>query len=177
MNKKYDIIYMDPPWRYGSRLQTGSGRQKDLSEEYPTMSDDELKALDIKNITNKDSLIYMWVTNPFIAVAIDIANHWGFKYRSVAFIWDKQRVTPGSYTMSQAEVCLVFKKRGGNIPKPRGSRNERQFLSQIRREHSRKPDEIRETIERMHPTQSKLEMFARTTKQGWDVFGNETDKF
>jgi N6-adenosine-specific RNA methylase IME4 len=177
MSKKYDIIYMDPPWQYSSRLQTGSGRQKDLSEEYPTMSNNELKEMDIQSITNKDSLIYMWATNPFMAGAIDIARHWGFDFCTVGFVWDKQMVNPGSYTMGQAELCLVFKKKKGKIPQPRGTRNEKQFLSQKRRQHSRKPDEIRDAIERMHPTQSKLEMFARVSSEGWDVWGNETNKF
>jgi N6-adenosine-specific RNA methylase IME4 len=77
--------------------------------------------------------------------------------------------------MSQVELCLIFKK--GRIPKPRGSRNIRQFLSETRREHSRKPEEVRQRINEMFPTQSKLEMFARTTTEGWDVWGNETDKF
>lgn len=174
--KKYDIIYMDPPWRYGSRLQSGS-RQKDLTEEYPTMSNRELKQLPINQLTNKDSLIYMWVTSPFLAAGIEIAEYWGFEYKTVAFVWDKQKFNPGSYTLGATEQVLVFKKKGGKIPKPRGTRNERQFLSEQRREHSRKPNEIRNRIERMHPTQSKLEMFARTSTEGWDVWGNETDKF
>ena len=178
MSKKYDIIYMDPPWRYNSRLQTGPiGRQKDLSEEYPTMSNNELKEMDIQSITNKDSLIYMWAANPFIAGAIDIAEHWGFEFKTVSFVWDKQMVNPGSYTMGQAELCLVFKKKGGKIPQPRGARNIKQFISQKRREHSRKPDEVRTRIEAMHPTQTKLEMFARVSMPGWDVWGNEVDKF
>ena len=82
-----------------------------------------------------------------------------------------------SYTMGATEQVLVFKKKGGKIPQPRGARNIRQFISQKRREHSRKPDDVRTRIEQMHPTQSKLEMFARTTPEGWDVWGNETNKF
>jgi len=174
--KTYDIIYMDPPWRYNSKLQSGS-RQQDLTEQYPTMSNHELKQLPINELTNKDSLIYMWVTSPFLAAGIEIAEHWGFEYKTVAFVWDKQMFNPGSYTVGATEQVLVFKKKGGKIPKPRGTRNERQFLSEKRRQHSRKPDEIRHRIERMHPTQSRLEMFARTSTQGWDVWGNETNKF
>jgi N6-adenosine-specific RNA methylase IME4 len=70
-------------------------------------------------------------------------------------------------------VCLVGKR--GKIPTPRGSRKERQFLSELRREHSQKPDEIRNRIEKMFPTQKKLEMFARTATPGWSVFGNEVE--
>jgi len=178
MNKTYDIIYMDPPWRYGKALPNGSGKQVNLEEYYyPTMSISELKDMPIKDITNKDSLIYMWVTSPFVRIGIDIAEHWGFEYSTIAFVWDKQVALMGSYTMGATEQVIVFKKKGGKIPQPRGARNIRQFISEKRREHSRKPDDVRRRIELMHPTQSKLEMFARTSPEGWDVWGNETDKF
>ena len=179
IEKKYDIIYMDPPWKYSSKaVKTRSGRQQSLEgDHYPTMSIKELKELQVNELTNKDSLIYMWVTSPFVALGIDIAKHWGFDYSTVAFIWDKTIALMGSYTMGATEQVLVFKKKGGKIPQPRGARNIRQFISQKRREHSRKPDDVRTRIEQMHPTQSKLEMFARTTPEGWDVWGNETNKF
>jgi N6-adenosine-specific RNA methylase IME4 len=93
----------------------------------------------------------------------------------VAFVWHKGKTNPGFYTMSETELCLVFKR--GKIPTPRGSRNERQFLYETRREHSRKPEEIRKRIERMFPSQSKYEMFARTQTPGWDTFGNQTNTF
>ena len=178
MSKTYDIIYMDPPWKYGQTVRTGSGRQQSLEgDHYPTMSIKELKDLPVKDLTNQDSLIYMWVTSPFVAIGIDIAEHWGFDFKTIAFVWDKTIALRGSYTMGATEQVLVFKKKGGKIPQPRGIRNARQFLSERKREHSRKPDEIRRRIEQMHPTQSKLEMFARTQSPGWDVWGNETDKF
>lgn len=116
----------------------------------------------------------MWTSSPHLPEAIDLGTHWGFKYVTVAFCWDKKIINPGYYTLSQVELCLVFKK--GKIPTPRGARNVRQFLSERRREHSRKPDEIKDRIERMHPEQTKLEMFARDTSPGWDSWGNETDK-
>ena len=119
----------------------------------------------------------MWISSPHLQIAIELGNHWGFDYTTIAFVWDKQRPNPGFYTMSQVELCLVFKKKGGTIPQPRGTRNTMQFLSEMKREHSRKPDEIRRRIEAMHPTQTKLEMFARISSPEWDVYGNETSKF
>jgi N6-adenosine-specific RNA methylase IME4 len=76
---------------------------------------------------------------------------------------------PGKYTMSYCEMCLVFKR--GKIPTPRGSRNEKQLHSIPRNKHSQKPNEIRKAIERMFPTQSKIELFAREKPNGWDVWG------
>ena len=174
VDKKYDIIYMDPPWRYNSKQMSGGSK---IEDHYPTMSMQELKDLPVNELTNKDSLIYMWVTNPFVSEGIDLAREWGFQFRTIAFIWDKQSYTPGFYTGASCEVCLVFKKKGGKIPQPRGSRKEWQFISEKKREHSRKPDEVRTRIEAMHPEQSKLEMFARTAPEGWDVWGNETNKY
>ena len=73
--------------------------------------------------------------------------------------------------MSQVEICLLFKK--GRIPKPRGKRNIRQFISSCREKHSKKPDEIRDRIVEMFPSQSKIELFARDTYEGWDKWGDE----
>ena len=69
------------------------------------------------------------------------------------------------------EIPLVSIK--GKIPQPRGSRKERQFLSELRTKHSKKPDEIRKRIERMFPKQTKIELFARQRYDGWDAWGNE----
>jgi len=177
--KTYDIIYMDPPWWYQGQTQTGNDKKPSSSaqDHYPTMKDAELRELDVAGLANKDSLIYMWTSSPHLKQAIELGEHWGFDYKTIAFVWDKVKVNPGFYTLSQVEVCLVFKKKGGKIPQPRGVRNARQFLSELRREHSRKPDEVRSRIEEMHPEQTKLEMFARTSPEGWDTWGNETNKF
>lgn len=176
-NKLYDIIYMDPPWWYQgqSQVTTGNKITSNVEKHYPSMRDTELKALPVYDMLNKDALVFMWVGSPILQRAMDIALHWGLQYATIGFCWDKVRVNPGFYTMSQVELCLIFKK--GRIPKPRGKRNVLQFLSEKRREHSRKPDSIRDRINEMFPTQSKLEMFARTTTDGWDVWGNEIDKY
>jgi N6-adenosine-specific RNA methylase IME4 len=88
-------------------------------------------------------------------------------------VWDKQKVNPGFYTMSQVELCLIGKR--GKIPKPRGARNIRQMVSVMRQKHSAKPEEVRKRIEEMFPEQTKLEMFAREAPEGWDVHGNEIE--
>ena len=169
--KKYDIIYTDPPWDYGGN-KTCSG--SNANNFYPTMTIKQLMN-DIEVPAAENCLMFMWTSSPHMAEAIEVAKAWGFSYSTVGFVWDKQKPNVGYYTMSQVELCLIFKK--GKIPLPRGSRGVRQFLSEAKREHSRKPAEIRRRIEEMFPTQTKLEMFARTSAPGWDVMGNETDKF
>ncbi len=179
---KYDIIYADPPWDYGGKMQFDKSGKKDINQnwesnifisaanfQYPTLKTKELAKIPISEIASDDSLLFMWVTNPHLAQGIELGTAWGFDFRTVAFIWDKMVHNPGQYTMSYCEMCLVFKR--GKIPTPRGTRNEKQLHSIPRGKHSEKPDEIRKAIERMFPTQSKIELFARIKPDAWDVWG------
>ncbi|MCL1946131.1 MAG: MT-A70 family methyltransferase [Chitinivibrionia bacterium] len=181
-DKKYDIIYADPPWDYGGKMQFDRSARKDVNVDwqnnifisaanfkYPTLKISELKKIPVYEITKDDSLLFMWVTNPHLAQGIELGQAWGFEYKTVAFIWDKMSHNPGQYTMSYCELCLVFKK--GRIPTPRGSRNEKQLISQPRNKHSEKPIEVLKSIERMFPTQDKIELFARNKPENWDVWG------
>lgn len=166
--KQYDIILADPPWHYNSILSSGSHAKA----HYPTIKTSDLKSLPVASIAAKDCLLFLWATGPILDEAIELGEAWGFKWATIGFIWDKQRINPGFYTLSQCEMCLIFKR--GRIPKPRGARNIRQFLSVRCGEHSAKPDEIRHRIEAMFPQQSKLELFARWEGNAdWDVWGNE----
>lgn len=88
----------------------------------------------------------MWTTNPHLKQAIELGEHWGFEYKTVAFIWDKQSHNPGQYTLSNCELCLVFKKE--KIPQPRGVRNIQQLLSIKRTNRSTNPPIIRSYIEK-----------------------------
>jgi N6-adenosine-specific RNA methylase IME4 len=177
MAKTYDIIYADPPWDYAGQTQHGGAGSPDSGgalKHYPTMTLQEM--IDQIVVPAEDnSLLYMWTSSPHLDQAIQLGVGWGFKYATVAFVWHKGKTNPGFYTMSQCELCLVFKR--GKIPTPRGSRNERQFLQETRTVHSKKPDEIRRRIERMHPQQTRYEMFARQVTPGWDCEGNQTNTF
>lgn len=173
MVKKFQIIYADPPWQYksGVCLAKKSILNGKLNTHYDTLDFKDLKDLPIKNITDNDCLLFLWVVSPMLDDCIDVLKSWGFKYSTIGFIWYKQKTNPGSYTMSECEICLIGKK--GKIPQPRGERNVRQFLSEMRTKHSCKPKEIRNRIEKMFPTQDKIELFAREKVNGWDVWGNE----
>lgn len=171
----YDIIYADPPWSYGQEQLGGSSADK----HYPTMSLAELAEMApyIQSISNKDCLLFMWVSGPFLDAAIDLGRKWDFDYKQMAFVWDKVNGNPGFYTFTQVEPCLVFKRKGGKIPPMnKGARKTRQLVVEKKREHSRKPDGIRDSIDRMF-SGPKIELFARVTSPGWDVMGNQTTKF
>lgn len=180
--KKYDIIYADPPWDYGGKMQFDKSGKKDVNVnwennifisaanfKYPTMKTKEMMKIPIHEITKDDCLLFMWVTNPHLAQAIDLGKAWGFDYKTVAFVWDKMNHNPGQYTLSYCELCLVFKK--GKIPQPRGARNIKQLVRVPRGEHSQKPIEVLKNIEEMFPTQERIELFARHKPDKWDVWG------
>ena len=172
----YSIIYADPCWDYGGRTQHTSGEFKEgksAVDHYDTMKLDDLKKLKVQDITEPDALLFLWTSSPHLAQALELMKAWGFQYKTIAFVWDKQKTNPSYYTLSQVEVCLVGKR--GKIPTPRGSRKERQFLSEMRGVHSKKPDEVRNRITRMFPTQRKVELFARSAAVGWSVWGNEVE--
>ena len=173
---KYSVLYADPPWDYNGHTQHTSGAFKEgmsAIDHYNTMTLEELKQLNVKDKTEKDAVLFLWTSSPHLPQAIELMKAWGFEYKTIAFVWDKQKTNPGYYTLSQVEICLVGKR--GKFPTPRGSRKERQFLSELRGRHSKKPDEIRNRITRMFPTQKKLEMFARQASDGWDVWGNQVE--
>ena len=174
--KKYQIIYADPPWDYkGQKQHTGKGGKDSggAIKHYSCMKLPALKRLPIQQLADDDCLMFMWVTNPHLDQGVELLKAWGFQYATVAFVWDKQRVNPGFYTMSQCELCLVGKK--GKIPRPRGARNIRQMVSSLRGKHSAKPAEVRGRIEMMFPSQDKVELFARNITPGWDCWGDEID--
>jgi N6-adenosine-specific RNA methylase IME4 len=180
--ERYGIIYADPPWDYGGKMQfdktstTSDAMDWDrnifissATFKYPTLKTSQLKKIPLLEIAEDDCLLFMWVTNPHLAQGIELGQAWGFEYRTVAFVWDKMVHNPGKYTMSYCEICLVFKR--GRIPSPRGTRNEKQLVRSPRGDHSVKPNEVREAIERMFPTQKKIELFARHKPENWDVWG------
>ena len=180
--KRYDIIYADPPWDYGGKMQfdksSKSAAEIDLGKKifisaanfkYPTVKTKDLKKIPIDEIANDDCLLFMWVTNPHLAQGIELGNAWGFEYKTVAFVRNKMVHNPGQYTMSYCELCLVFKR--GRIPRPRGARNIKQLVEEKRTKHSKKPKVILENIDKMFPSQSKIELFAREKPEGWDVWG------
>ena len=182
--EKYDVIYADPPWDYGGKMQYDKSSIKSeninftrnvfisaANFKYPTLKLGDLIELDVNSIAADNSLLFMWTTGPQLENSIKLGTAWGFEYKTVAFVWDKQVHNPGRYTLSQTEFVLAFKK--GLFPTPRGARNIRQLVSIHRGEHSVKPELVIDGITKMFPTQKKIELFARRNFIGWDNWGLE----
>lgn len=180
----YDIIYADPPWHYGGKMQYDKSSiktenvnfEKDIfisaaDFKYPTLKLEDLKQLNINAIAADDCILFMWTTGPQFANSIELGIAWGFEYKTVAFVWDKQVHNPGRYTLSQTEFVIAFKK--GRFPSPRGARNIRQLVSSHREKHSEKPEIVIDGITKMFPQQKKIELFARKCHEGWESWGLE----
>ena len=183
---KFDIIYADPPWHYNGKLQfdkSSTDRENlDTSKnlfisasqfKYPTLKTEKMKKIPIQKIAADDSLLFMWTSSPHLSQAIELGTAWGFDYRTVAFVWDKMAHNPGKYTLSNCELCLVFKH--GRIPTPRGARNIQQLIRAPRRLHSEKPKEVTDAITEMFPHHKKIELFAREKVRGWKNWGLHLD--
>lgn len=177
--KKYQVIYMDPPYRFSQGINKRSiikhkfGTNEELSLQYPTMSDREIINLPIQKIADPEGcVLFLWTTDAHLEIAIKAINNWGFKYKTIAFTWNKTRGFMGKWTVKQCEICLLATL--GTPHKLVRSFKERSYLEEPKGKHSQKPKEIRKRITRMFgPEIRKIELFARKRYRGWDAWGNE----
>ncbi len=174
-DKKYQIIYANPPWDFNFRQRNG------LSDEaknklYDTMPGDDICKLPIKDLTDDDCILFLWVMNSELPLALKVIESWGFTYKTVVFTWVKTTKNTyhfggGNWTRSNPELCLLATK--GHIS--RQSASIRNLVISPLREHSRKPDEIRDYIFSLVGNLPRIELFARQEHAGWDVLGDEID--
>ena len=171
--KKYSIIYADPPWRY--EMKKGQGVAEN---HYSTMGIEEICSLPVQEICEKDCVLFLWVTFPQLPEAFKVIKAWGFYYKTVAFVWIKQNKSGNGYffglgywTRSNAEICLLAVK---GKPK-RVSKKVFQLIVSPLQEHSRKPAEARDRIVKLMGDLPRIELFARQRSPGWDVWGNEVE--
>lgn len=176
-SKKYQIIYADPPWSFNFKKRKGLSHSA-KERLYSTMHDDEIGCLPVNEMADKDCILFLWVMNSKLPVALKCIQSWGFEYKTVAFTWVKTTKNTyhfggGNWTRSNPELC-VLATRGK--PK-RISRSVRNLCISPLREHSRKPDEIRESIVELVGDLPRIELFARQKTDGWDVWGDDVQHF
>lgn len=174
--KKYQIIYADPPWKYKVYSKKGEGRSAE--NHYSTMSMEDIGNMPVGKLADKNCVLFLWLTFPTMKEALEILDKWGFKYKTVAFVWIKQnKKSPslfmglGFWTRANAEICILATK--GN-PKRESKKVHQVIVSPIR-EHSRKPDETRDRIVELMGDLPRIELFARQKVDGWDSWGNEIE--
>jgi len=169
-NKKYQIIYADPPWKY-YKDQEYFGQ--DAERHYPTMTEEELADLPIKGLADDNCVLYLWTTAPKLNRAFEIINAWGFDYKT-CMIWDKVKHNMGFYASIRHEI-LIIAGRGSSAPTDKSAANQTDSVYvEERTEHSKKPEYFYGMIERLHPEKkNKIELFARNKRDDWDCWGNE----
>lgn len=180
--KKYQVIYADPPWSYSRAVQHGAvGKRKSgwhkLNEKYSTMPLPDIYKLSVSKISDKNCILFLWVTFPHLEHGLKVIESWGFTYKTLGFSWiktyksGKPKFGIGYYTKSNCEVCLIGTK--GKPPKV-SDKVSSVIISQIEG-HSKKPDEARDKIVQLCGDISRIELFARQKTPGWDVWGNEVE--
>lgn len=157
----FQVVVADPPWQY----DTGS------SLPYPTMPLDDIKAVPVREIADENAILWLWTTNAHLPVAFDVVTAWGFEYKAL-LTWVKDRMGTGEWLRGQTEHCMLA-ARGKPVFL---HENHSTVLEAARREHSRKPEEFYTIVEATCPG-SKVELFARQPRDGWQAFGNDIQKF
>lgn len=169
-NKKYNIIYADPPWRYWE------GGDKNQSKHYLTMPIEDICKIPVSNIADENCVLFLWVTYPILPDVFRVIESWGFDYSTCGFCWvkrNKQADSPffgcGAWTRANSELCLIATK--GSVMRLDATIS--QVIESPIEEHSKKPDIVRELITKLVGELPRIELFSRQQVAGWDVWGNE----
>ena len=173
-DKKYNIIYADPPWNYKVWSAKGTGRSAE--QHYSTMTLKDIQDMPIQDIADDNCILFMWVTYPLLEDSFKVLKSWGFTYKTVAFTWVKKNKKAdswfwglGHWTRANAEICILATQ--GKIK--RQSASVHQIIDERIQEHSKKPDIVRDKIVELVGDLPRIELFARQTADGWDSWGNE----
>lgn len=164
--KKYAVIYADPPWRYEHSMDSGDA----VENHYPTMQLSDICALPVGEIAARDCVLFLWATSPKLPEAFEVLRAWGFTYRTNS-VWVKHYIGPGYYFRQRHELLLVATR--GEPPTPEEQNRPDSVQEHPRTEHSKKPEAYYGLIEAMYPGATRIELFAREAREGWDCWGNE----
>lgn len=177
-DKKYQIIYADPPWKYKQGKSMGTGFQGAADAHYSCMDYLDICKLAVNNIADDRCILFMWVTFPFLKEGLTVIESWGFEYKTLGFIWVKInpiQLTPlfgvGYYAKSNTEPCLMATK--GDAHKLVISNSVSSVIVAPKTKHSQKPPDAKDRIIKLCGDLPRIELFARQKTEGWDVWGNE----
>lgn len=175
-NKKYQIIYADPPWSYSDKLGSNTAKMGACEYHYNTLSITDICNLPVVDICAKDCILFLWVTMPKLNEVQKVITAWEFKYKTVAFTWIKLNPKAGTvfkgigrWVQGNSELVLLATKG-----KPqRISKSVSQIVMAKRGKHSVKPNIVRDKIVELMGDLPRIELFARQKVDGWDSWGDE----
>lgn len=171
LSRRYPVFYADPPWQFGVRSEV-TGGDRSAENHYPTMETEEICQLMQKlgNPIADDAVLFLWATNPMLPQALQVMDAWGFQYVH-HWIWDKQVAGTGYWGRDRHELLLIGRR--GNVVAPLPGTQPETVYSEKKGRHSAKPVFFAEQIEKLYPGIPRLEMFNRSGREGWDVWGFE----
>jgi N6-adenosine-specific RNA methylase IME4 len=169
--RRWPVILADPPWEYEHPALATPSRRVD--NHYPTLTLERICGLPVDQLAAEDCVLFLWTTVPHLRETFEVLQAWNFEYKS-GLVWDKEIIGTGYWVRGQHEHLLIAVK--GKPPMAPFTAVPASVIRARRREHSRKPDESYEIIERMYPELPKIELFARNTRPGWDCWGNEVPR-
>jgi len=168
----YDVVSVDPPWNYegqSKEITSFDSIGRRVSNPYPEMSTQEIKEIKLPLMEN--AIVFLWTTHKFLPDAFEILKEWGLEYKAT-IVWNKEKIGMGAWFRMQCEFCLL-----GVKGKPYWDNTKhRDIFTETRREHSRKPDSFFDIVNEI-TLGRKLEYFSREKRKGWDIFGNDINKF
>ncbi|MFN8155758.1 MAG: MT-A70 family methyltransferase [Bacteroidia bacterium] len=178
--RDFYTILADPPWRFQNRTGKMAPEHKRLNR-YPTLSLEEIKAIPVKDVIGEKAHLYLWVPNALLLEGIEVLQAWGFEYKS-NLVWHKVRKDGGpdgrgvGFYFRNTTELILFGTKGKNVRTLTPGRSQVNIIRTMKQEHSRKPDEVYELIEKCSPGK-RLELFARSTRKGWKTFGNQAEEY
>lgn len=178
--RKYRTILADPPWQFQNRTGKMAPEHKRLNR-YGTLDMEAIKSLPVARIADEPAHLYLWIPNAMLPEGLEVMRCWGFSYKS-NIVWHKVRKDGGpdgrgvGFYFRNVSELLLFGVRGKNARTLAPGRTQVNFLATQKREHSRKPDEMYPIIEACSPG-PRIELFARGPREGWDVWGNQSEEY
>lgn len=172
---RYGLIMADFPWHF--KNWSAKGEVKNATAHYRCDSVDSFKELPVSHLAAQDCLLWMWATNPMLPQAVTLMSDLGFTFKTAGH-WSKktkhgkQAFGTGYILRAAGEPFLI-----GTIGKPKTARNVRSVIEGRVREHSRKPEEAFAAAEALMPEVPRIELFSRSERPHWDVWGDEVGKF
>lgn len=164
--QKFSVIYADPPWKYDFALTAN----REIENHYPTMDVEEIKAINVSKFCHTDAVLYLWATAPKLRESLSVMEAWGFEYKT-HMVWVKDQIGTGHWARGQHELLLIGTR--GNFPPPPKDKRVSSIIKAPRKKHSEKPVKCAELLESLYPDMAKIELFCRSPRQGWAVWGYE----
>lgn len=172
---RYGLIVADPPWQFDN--WSAAGEEKNAAAQYQCQNLEWVKSLPVGHFAARDCVLWLWATNPLLPQAIEVMSAWGFEFRTAGHWSKKTRNGKQAFGTGYILRCAGEPFLIGVCGSPKTTRSVRSVIEGPVREHSRKPDEAFEAAEQLCGDVNRLELFSRQERAGWDVFGDQIQKF